>query len=158
MTLNRHTVPERLPLRRKGPARVPPGGSDSAAGAREQFKISSEVAAALAARAAGHPAGADRPPAQDPAGEPVLAQLLALAPARRIRLELMVVADRLVAEFAGHRTAGGVLRCVAGCRADLRGSGLTAGLPEAVDRLARQRLTEQTDGQSAASGSARVRT
>lgn len=64
-------------------------------------------------------------------------------PSRRIRLELLAVSDRLTEEFRDQLSAGSVSRCVASCCLDLRGSGLREGLPEMVERLARQRLADR---------------
>lgn len=53
---------------------------------------------------------------------------------------------RLPEEFRGRLSSDEVLSCEAGCRSDLQGSGFTEGMPEALARLARQRLS--TRGQT----------
>lgn len=58
------------------------------------------------------------------------------------------VAVRVYAEFADRATLADVLSVVTGCRDDLD-TPSAAALPEMVERLARQRLTDQLDGQVA---------
>lgn len=62
------------------------------------------------------------------------------------RADVVDVSDRLVREFAPALPAGSVMRCVASCSRLLRASGVRAGLPDAVEAMARQRLAARTGG------------
>jgi hypothetical protein len=57
---------------------------------------------------------------------------------------LVEVAVRVYADFAEHATLAEVLAVIARCRNDLH-TPTTAALPELVQRLARQRLTDRID-------------
>ena len=56
----------------------------------------------------------------------------------------------LLVEFRGVLPAGTVLRCVAGCRSQLRRAGVRAGLDVAVEAMARHRLRALDEGRAAA--------
>ena len=62
-----------------------------------------------------------------------------------LRHELLEVTERLVKEYEAILPAGSVLRCVVRCRDELLLLGLSDGLLEAVDAMARRRLQEHGD-------------
>ena len=53
---------------------------------------------------------------------------------------LVVITDRLLAEYRGKLAPDIVRRCVAHCRTQLRRAGVQAGLEHAVEAMARYRL------------------
>ena len=57
---------------------------------------------------------------------------------------LVEVAVRVYADFAGHATLAEVLTVIGRCRSDLD-TPSAAALPELVERLARQRLTDRIE-------------
>jgi hypothetical protein len=59
---------------------------------------------------------------------------------QRVRDDLALVRSRLVAEFAFRLPADSVVRQVGQVRQELVGRGVRAGLPQAVEGMARQRL------------------
>lgn len=57
-----------------------------------------------------------------------------------VRKDLLDLTERLVAEHSS-LPAGSVIRCVARCKEELVGAGVRSGLVDAVDAMARQRLS-----------------
>lgn len=63
------------------------------------------------------------------------------------------VAVRVYGDFADHATLAQVLAVIEGCRDDLDTTPSAAALPEMVERLARQRLTDHVAARASGSAS-----
>lgn len=139
LTVDSHTADKPVVLHS-----VPPA-TPGAQAARGRAATSGSHQLALGrARAAGHPVGADlgtvpTGAVADPS-VPMAVTLAAVLTRAGVRPELVQLSARLLVEYSGRLSMTEVLRCVAGCSADLRGSGLSGRMPEALERLARQRL------------------
>jgi hypothetical protein len=73
-------------------------------------------------------------------GEEPPVSMTAFEARQRVRDDLAQVRSRLVAEFAFRLPADTVVRQVGHVRQELVGRGVRAGLPQAVEGVARQRL------------------